>query len=128
MRLDELGIDFSKGTFTDFEKETLKSFTKTLPAHSLCILLRAKFRLSRYCFILRREYTLHYIYTLVRQHLVDTRSIKSSSNLGIFLLVDNTIPLTSYTLGFVNSQYGDQTTGLLIFDVFMENTFGFKKK
>lgn len=124
MRLDELGIDFSKGTFTNSEKEILKCFTKNLPVHFICILLRAKFRLSRYCFVLHKECTLHHIYTLVRRHLVDIRGSSS----GIFLIVDNMIPLTSYTLGFVSSQYGDRSTGLLIFDVFVENTFGFKKK
>lgn len=120
MRLDDLGIDFSKSTFTDSEISIIKRFTDDLPEHSVCILLRAKFRLSRHCFVVSKSYTLHYVYTIVRRHIVTNTQAGS----GIFLLVDNMIPLASYTLGFVKSQYGDKATGLIIFDVFMENTFG----
>jgi hypothetical protein len=118
MRLDDLGIDFSKGTFTDSEISIIKRFTDDLPVHCVCILLRAKFLLSRHCFVVPKTYTLHYVYTIVRRHT------SAPPGSGIFLIVNNMIPLTSYTLGFVKSQYGDKATGLVVFDVFMENTFG----
>lgn len=63
------------------------------------------------------DWTLHHIYYIAR------RKLKVTKSTGIFLVVNDSIPLASYTISQLNSMYAIDRTSLEI-HVLEENTFG----
>ncbi|NBU34175.1 hypothetical protein EB118_04870 [bacterium] len=62
------------------------------------------------------NYTFHYLYFIARKKL------NVSADKAIFLVVNGTIPLSSYTIGQVYNMHN--TDNQLTIEVIQENTFG----
>ncbi|NDG33457.1 hypothetical protein EB118_25805, partial [bacterium] len=103
-------------------RELLKYSSILRSRHLECIpiILRSKkIQLSKVQFCLRPSTPVIALFDLVRKH----SNGKLASTEGIFLIIDNVIPLSSLPIGLYACHI-NKDIGFLVVDVFTENTFG----
>lgn len=123
-------IDYSKQKFTQDEiafiaKEVTHIRTK-YPNHiPIIVKINPKdntLRLQKYKFLVDKNISVgQFLYT-VRKRL----DSKLSATEGLYLFCDNMLPPTSEMLSFVYNNHKDPQTGMLVFILCKENTFGKK--
>lgn len=119
-------IDYSKSKFTQEEKafiaKEVQHINAKYPNHIPVIVKTQKddVRLQKSKFLVDKNITVgQFLYT-VRKRL----DSKLSSNEALYLFCENMLPPTSELLSVVYNNHKDTETGMLIFVLCKENTFG----
>ena len=118
-------IDFSKREFTEQEKDVIKKevdlIREKYPTY-IPILVRAKddkFKLTKNKYLVGGEITVGQFMFILRKKIPKLRSDE-----GLYLFINNIIPITSESLNTIYENKMDNETGMLMITICKENTFG----
>lgn len=118
-------IDFSKVEFNEQEKYVIKKEIEVIKEkypNYIPILVRAKdkkIKLSKNKYLVGGEITIGQFMFIIRKKIPSLRPEE-----GIYLFIDNIIPLNSSSLKSVYESKRDSETDMLFVTICKENTFG----